>query len=230
MKSMVQFSGGKDSTAMLDLMIKKQMPIDEVVFFDTGWEFDSVYANIHERGEQLKHLGIKFTILKPNKPFDYLAFEKVVHKRDGTIQHGYSWCGGLCRWGTTEKIRALERYCKGEIEYVELAHDEQKRIAKERKGTKVFLLDNWKMTEADALKHCYDQQVFYMESGHKLYDLLDRASCYCCGNKNLKELRNIYRSLPEYWQRLKDMQDRTPRLYKKIGIDALEHRFEEELL
>lgn len=26
------------------------------------------------------------------------------------------------------------------------------------------------------------------------------------------------------------MQKRTPWLYKKIGIDALEHRFEEELL
>lgn len=230
MKHMIQFSGGKDSTAMLDLMINKGMPIDEVVFFDTGWEFDSVYANVNDHGNLLKRLGIKFTVLKPDKSFDYLAFEKEVHKRDGTIQKGYSWCGGPCRWGTTEKLKALERYCKGEIEYVGLAYDEQKRIMKERKGTKVFLLDQWKMTEADALEHCYSQGVEYQEAGHRLYDLLDRASCYCCANKNLKELRNIYTNLPEYWNRLKVMQERTPRLYKKIGIDALEHRFEEELL
>ena len=86
------------------------------------------------------------------------------------------------------------------------------------------------MTEAEALQFCYDSNVRYYEGRFKLYDLLDRASCYCCGNKNLKELRNIYRSLPEYWERLKAMQQRTPRLYRKIGIDALEHRFEEELL
>lgn len=46
MKHIVQFSGGKDSTAMLNLMLEKGMQIDEVVFFDTGWEFDSVYQNI----------------------------------------------------------------------------------------------------------------------------------------------------------------------------------------
>lgn len=86
------------------------------------------------------------------------------------------------------------------------------------------------MNEADALQHCYDIGVDYMEQGHRLYDLLDRASCYCCGNKNLKELRNIYRYLPKYWERLKDKQSKTSRLYKKVGLDALEHRFENELL
>jgi len=230
MKHIVQFSGGKDSTAMLNLMIKKNISIDEVVFFDTGWEFDSVYENIKVHEMLLKSLGIKFTILKPKYSFDYFAFEKEVHKRDGTIQKGYSWCGGLCRWGTTEKIRTLEQYCKGNIEYVGLAHDEQKRIKKTRKGIKNYPLNEWQMTEADALEHCYSLGHKYIEEGYRLYDLLDRASCYCCGNKNLKELRNIYSRLPCYWERLKEKQSMTDRLYKKIGVDALEHRFEKELL
>lgn len=230
MKHMVQFSGGKDSTAMLKKMIDQKWDIDEVVFFDTGWEFKAIYDSIHDMSQYLKKLGIKFTILKSEKSFDYLAFEKEVHKRNGTIQNGYGWCGGLCRWGTTEKLKTLERYCKGEIEYVGLAFDEQKRIQKERKGIKVFPLNDWKMTEADALQHCYHTGTLYEEAGFKLYDILDRASCFCCANKNLKELRGIYRDLPEYWERLKAMQARTPWLYKKIGIDALEHRFEEELL
>ncbi len=230
LKHMVQFSGGKDSTAMLNLMIEKGMQIDEVVFFDTGWEFDSVYENVDLHEKKCKELGIKFTRLYPSKPFDYLAFEKEVHKKDGTIQKGYSWCGGLCRWGTTEKLKALEKYCKGSIEYVGLAYDEQPRIAKERKGIKKFPLNDWQMTEADALNDCYQRGVTYPEGEFRLYDLLVRASCYCCGNKNLKELRNIYHCLPCYWERLKDKQSKTERLYKKIGLAALEHRFEEELL
>lgn len=230
LKHMVQFSGGKDSTAMLNLMIEKGMQIDEVVFFDTGWEFDSVYENVDLHEKKCKELGIKFTRLYPSKPFDYLAFEKEVHKKDGTIQKGYSWCGGLCRWGTTEKLKALEKYCKGSIEYVGLAYDEQPRIAKERKGIKKFPLNDWQMTEADALNDCYQRGVTYQEGEFRLYDLLVRASCYCCGNKNLKELRNIYHCLPCYWERLKDKQSKTERLYKKIGLAALEHRFEEELL
>jgi 3'-phosphoadenosine 5'-phosphosulfate sulfotransferase (PAPS reductase)/FAD synthetase len=227
---MVQFSGGKDSTAMLKKMIEQKWDIDEVVFFDTGWEFNAIYQSIEDMRIFLKKMGIKFTILKSERSFDYLAFEKEVHKRNGTVQNGYGWCGGLCRWGTTEKLKALERYCKGEIEYVGLAFDEQKRIQKERKGIKVFPLNDWKMTEADALQHCYETGTLYEEHGFKLYDILDRASCFCCANKNLKELRGIYRDLPDYWERLKVMQQRTPWLYKKIGIDALEHRFEEELL
>ena len=38
------------------------------------------------------------------------------------------------------------------------------------------------------------------------YDVLDRVSCWCCCNKNLKELKNIYRFLPDYWQRLRYLQ------------------------
>lgn len=28
-----------------------------------------------------------------------------------------------------------------------------------------------------------------------------RVSCFCCANKNLKELKAIYKFLPEYWQK-----------------------------
>lgn len=55
------------------------------------------------------------------------------------------------------------------------------------------------MTEAAALARCYESGFFWEESGVKLYDILDRVSCWCCCNKNLRELRNVYSYLPEYW-------------------------------
>lgn len=229
MRHIVQFSGGKDSTAMLNIMLEKGMHIDEVVFYDTGWEFDSVYENIRKNREKVEALGIKFTTLSPKYDFNYLGFEKEVHKRNGTTAIGYSWCGGLCRWGTREKIRALEKYCKGAIEYIAIAYDEPRRIEKERNGVKRFPLNEWKMTEAQALEYCYQNGYEYIEEGYRLYDLLDRASCYCCANKNLKELRNIYLYLPKYWQKLKELQAKTNRPYKKVGLEALEERFRKEL-
>ena len=58
------------------------------------------------------------------------------------------------------------------------------------------------------------------------YQVLDRVSCYCCGNKNLKELKAIYEHLPEYWQKLKDMQDKTSIPFRdKETIYDLEARF-----
>ena len=46
----VSLSGGKDSTCMLLMMIEKQMPIDVVLFADTGMEFPEMYGHL----EQLK--------------------------------------------------------------------------------------------------------------------------------------------------------------------------------
>ena len=37
-------SWGKDSLAMLHGLIERGMPLDEVVFYDTGMEFDAIYA------------------------------------------------------------------------------------------------------------------------------------------------------------------------------------------
>lgn len=42
----VSLSGGKDSTAMLLLMIERGMPIDMVLYADTGMEFPEMYAHI----------------------------------------------------------------------------------------------------------------------------------------------------------------------------------------
>ena len=39
MKNVVQFSGGKDSTAMLLLLLERGVTVDEIIFCDTGMEF-----------------------------------------------------------------------------------------------------------------------------------------------------------------------------------------------
>ena len=69
-----------------------------------------------------------------------------------------------------------------------------------------------------------------------LYEILDRVSCWCCGNKNLKELKHIYLHLPQYWERLKGLQAHMSRPMKgwyqdgrPKGVFELERRFEQEL-
>ncbi len=42
----VSLSGGKDSTAMTLLMIERGMPIDMVLYADTGMEFPEMYDHI----------------------------------------------------------------------------------------------------------------------------------------------------------------------------------------
>ena len=44
--NVVSFSGGKDSTAMLLKMIEEKIPIDCILFCDTGLEFPQMYEHI----------------------------------------------------------------------------------------------------------------------------------------------------------------------------------------
>lgn len=221
MKYIASVSFGKDSLAMLLRLIEENKPLDEVVFYDTGMEFECIYNLRNKILPLLEAHNIKYTELKPKETFLYTMFEKPVKKRNGTIGKGYSWCGGRCRWGTTEKLKAIEKHCKGNYEYVGIAYDEQNRLSKERKGNKLFPLAEWEMTEKDCLEYCYNKGYNWNEDGIELYSILDRVSCWCCCNKNLKELENYYKYLPKYWNKLKELQSKTDRPMNIINIQYL---------
>ena len=47
MKHVVSFSGGKDSTAMLLMMLERGWPVDDIIYFDCGdWEFPQMHEHI----------------------------------------------------------------------------------------------------------------------------------------------------------------------------------------
>lgn len=227
MKYVASVSFGKDSLAMLLKIIEEKMPLDEVVFYDTGMEFKAIYETRDRIKEILSELKIPFKQLEPEKPFEWFMFEKEVKGRNG-VHFGYSWCGGVCRWGTTAKMKAIDEYCGKNIQYIGIASDEPQRIEKERKPEKILPLVDWKMTEEDCLKYCYEKGFYWEENGFRLYDVLDRVSCWCCANKNLKELRNYKAKLPEYWEKLKELQKKTEIPFKGIGVFELDERFEKE--
>lgn len=209
-KYIASVSFGKDSLAMLLILLEKQYRLDEVVFYDTGMEFKAIYKTRDKIKKLLEKRGIKYTELKPKEPFLYKMLEKEVHKRDGTIQKGYGLCGGRCRWGTSEKNITISKYLKSQYgsnykEYIGIAADETKRIEKERNEHKLLPLVDWKMTEKLCLEYCYSKGFYWKENNVKLYDILDRVSCWCCANKNNKELRNYKKYLPEYFEKFYDL-------------------------
>lgn len=210
------FSGGKDSTAMVLWLLEQGWPLDEVVFYDTGMEFQAVYGIRDKIAALLKTKNIKFTELCPEVPFLYEMFEKPRKEKDGSIKYGYGWCGGPCRWHTERKLRLLNRYTKQKeaTVYVGIAIDEPLRLER-LASNKTSPLAVAGMTEADCLQYCHDRGYYWYENGIELYSILDRVSCWCCSNKNLTELRNMWMFLPEYWQRLKDLQSKIPRPMKK---------------
>lgn len=227
-------SFGKDSLAMLFMFIEKNYPLDEVVFFNNGMEFQAIYDTRDRILPYLRQYGIAYTELYPEHPFLYDMLERPIKKKGTDIIHkyGYSWCGGPCRWATSEKIRTLKKYTKNGWDYVGIAADETHRFSKEKRPNRILPLVDWGITENQALQYCYHKGIIWKENNIPLYDILDRVSCWCCGNKNLKELKNIYLYLPDYWKKLKQLQALTDRPFRRNSgetIPDLEKRFRREL-
>ena len=226
--SIASVSWGKDSTYMLLELIRRDYPLDEVLYFDTGMEFSAVYRVRDQMLPLMAANGILYTEQKLEHPFEYYMFDREVHGRE-CIHYGQSWCGARVRWGTYYKVRAMDRYAeeRNAIVYLGIAADEEKRQLKKRKPYKLTPMVEWGATEALALESCYAHGITWQEGDIRLYDILTRVSCWCCTNKNLTELHNMYCYLPEYWQRLRALQERTPRPMKGDGksVFELEDRF-----
>lgn len=226
-------------------ILEENLPLDEVIFFDTGMEYDSIYHNRDRMKRLLAERKILFSELSSKNHFLFDMFVRPVKYRNPEtkqypIHYGYEWCGGRgIRWGTSGKLSAImnhykEYYQNEEItEYIGIAADEPERINDNYKKIiiKVYPLVDWRMTENDCLTYCYDHGWDWNENGVELYSVLDRVSCWCCQNKNLRELKNIYMYLPEYWQRLRGLQSRIDIPMKGEGksVFQLEDRFKKEI-
>ena len=124
----VSLSGGKDSTAMLLLMIERDMPIDMVLSADTGMEFPEMYAHLAKLDEHLyRERGIHITTLRHPKGFEYLMFDEPKQKprslenraKLGIPPYGNGWPGIRVRWCTgqlkTHLITKEVNRLKGEL-------------------------------------------------------------------------------------------------------------------
>ena len=206
-KYVASVSFGKDSLAMLLLILEHNLPLDEVVFYDTGMEFKAIY-NIRDKIIPiLEEHNIKYTELKPKMPFEQKMYNYPHMSRKEKLKKGYGWCGGLCRWGTTEKTQTINKYLKNNVhQYVGIALDEPKRLERLKGTNKSSPLAELGYTEKMALEYCHQKGFYWLENDIELYDILDRVSCWCCRNKNLKELKNYKKYLPNYYEKLIELE------------------------
>ena len=74
------------------------------------------------------------------------------------------------------------------------------------------------MSEKDCLDYCYNRGFYWEENGVRLYDILDRVSCWCCANKNKKELENINLYLSDYYLKYIDLLKQIKNNNKRTAV------------
>ena len=207
-------------------------PLDEVVFYDTGMEFGAIYHVRDQIKEVLDYYEVPLTVLKPERPFMYDMLERPVHSKQKGDHFGYGWCGGLCRWGTRNKLDALDKYAreKDAVVYIGIASDEPNRLTR-MEDYKRAPLAEWGITEKEALEYCWSRGIHWTENNDSpdLYTLLDRVSCWCCPLQNLNSLRVLYHDYPYLWKQLKEMDDKATYKFKPdYSVQQLEEKFQKE--
>ena len=139
MNNIISLSGGKDSTAMLLILLEKKIKVDYIVFFDTGWEFPGMYKHI---GKLEKYIDRKIIKLRCKNSLEGL-FKK------------YGFASFNSRWCTAKKRDTINKFCnqhKPFTQWIGYSYDERKRI-KKTIGYCYPLVD-WKITEEKALNYC----------------------------------------------------------------------------
>ena len=198
MTNLVSFSGGKDSTAMLLMLIEKGVHIDEIIFCDTGKEFPDMLKHIDDVE---KYIGRPITRLKQHKNgFDYIFLEqKRSEKSKYKDKVGYGWPSAMRRWCTTTLKKKVfdsyvkEKYGKEYTLFIGLAADEQKRVARNKDGRIKYPLVDWGITEKQALDYCYEKGFTW----NGLYKHFKRVSCYLCPLQRKNDWLTLKCNYPE---------------------------------
>jgi len=204
-RQVVSLSGGKDSTAMLLLMLERGEPVDDIVFFDWGMEFPEMYEHLDKLERYIER---PITRLYPRQTWNWWMFER--EKRDGQL--GYGWPGARSRWCNGEKCDVMDRHHRGATVCIGYSYEE--RFTRTRSNRRMrtsgitarFPLLEWGVSEIEALKYC---KAHGFDWGG-LYKHFSRVSCWCCPFKRTRDYETLRREFPGLWQRMCDMNVRSP--------------------
>lgn len=233
MQYIASFSGGKDSTAMVLMLLEKKEPLDRVVFIDTGLELPEMYEYINKCEKRFKELDpkLKFDRVKAEKGFEeWFYTEKKRGKNKGQI-YGWpftaafnSWCNDRLK---QRPFRTYEKQLKEQGEYIiylGIAADEPRRLAKLEANRKAPLAE-WGMTETNCLDFLKERDLY-----NPLYDRFKRTGCYLCPKQNLKALRTLRKYYPEQWKRMLELDKDSIVTFRANGktLHDLEEKFKKE--
>lgn len=209
-------------------MIEQGIPIDAVFTADTGMEFPEMYDHLARLNEYLyENCGIHITVLRHPKGFEWLMFEVPQQKKSAIERRiannqplkGYGWPGIRVCWCTgmlkthliNKEVNRLKKE-RDAIQYIGIAADEETRCKDDKKIR--YPLVELGVAEADALQICYEHGFDF----GGLYQIYNRASCWCCPLQRMDELRKLCRHHPELWAHLLEMDKRA---YEQFGNTPL---------
>jgi hypothetical protein len=207
----VAFGGGVDSTAMILGLHEKGLPIDLILFADTGGERPETYAHIENFSKWLVDNGLpSITIVKRTRKDGSLeTLEQECHRRNNlpSIAYGFKSCSQKHKIAPQDKFlnswqRAIDWWKTGSkcVKYIGYDAGESHRAdnAAKRddpKYTYKYPLIEWQWEREDCLK-------IVAKYGFKV----GKSACFFCPSSRPKEIIDLHEKHPDLAQRALDIE------------------------
>lgn len=238
MKYIASISGGQDSTAMTVRMLELGMPLDYIVFCDTGNEFKEMYAYLDRLDVYLKNkFNIVITRLKGKHTLETLVntpFSK--GKNKGKIRGlPYSSMMSFCtRDLKVQLLNNFARSLKDDVtQYIGYVAREKNRVHVSDKKyiTLEFPLINWQWNEPEVSSYLKEKTLF-----NELYNHFSRTGCKFCPKQSLDSWYALYAhhsvefQEAKRWEEIAAKQDAHIQYFRSdFSLFQLEERFEKRL-
>lgn len=240
-------SFGKDSLCSILLALEHGEPLDRVVFSEVMFDNEKgISGEIPEHIEwihnvaipRLESMGVKVDVVRSK--LDYISLCNKVLKSGKKVGQKYGHQNHSPCFANSElKIAPIRSYLSRMrkdydiFQYVGIAIDEPKRLARLKGNNKVSLLQKYCYTEQMAMDKCKEYNLV-----SPLYSMGYRGGCWFCFNANLERYIHIRKKYPEYWQALKELYYETNSTHFKYNktlqevereMDAFEYISERQL-
>lgn len=212
MKYISSFSGGKDSTATIVLAHEHNEPLDLIIFSEVMFD-KNISGELPEHIDFIKNKciplfeswGYKVVVLHSSKTFVDYFHRKAVKGKSIGMKKGFPM-SGHCGVQSECKMKPIRDFYKTMsddfIQYIGIAIDETKRLARLNGTNKISLLEKYGYTERMAYDLCKKYDLL-----SPIYDFAPRGGCWFCPNARDNELRHLRKCHPKLWKRLLELEE-----------------------
>lgn len=212
--NLVSFGGGTNSTAMIIGMYLRKIPIDLIIFADTGAEQPHTYKFIEQFNAWLINHGLPeiTTVYTTDKEGNRLFLEAECFERKTlpAIAFGFKTCSQKYKIRHTEKFLNNNAACKAEwaagrkiIKFIGYDAGETRRVqhgeAANEQNKKIenrYPLYEWGWDRAECVR-------VIQRAG---LPLPAKSSCYFCPSMKKKEIQALWEQFPDLFQKAVEME------------------------
>lgn len=208
-KHVAMCSFGKDSLATILLALKHNEPLDEALFVEVMFDKErGISGEVPEHIEWVKdyaipllaNMGVRTKILHSDRDYMYF-FTNAVRIRGKYKGRLYGFpIAQKCVINRECKMRPIRQYLTTQgnvVQYLGIASDEHKRLARLKEENRISLLAKYGYTESMAKELCRKYNLL-----SPIYETSERNGCWFCPNCRIKDFAMLRKRHPQLWSEL----------------------------